>query len=162
MFASIPSEIGPAQIPTDGTLTITVDPVLDGIVPGRRDGDCFHFYFRIWARGVVEKMKFPIYLLLKDCGEIVKYDSVYSMQYDLEAIDIVNHEYQAWDAEGKSLELGTQKPVWIRMEEGASDVGALARAMEGFAVSKGIEVKNAPFSMGEIEALLGSVFRKKG
>lgn len=107
-------------------------------------------------------MKFPVFVLMRDCGEVKKYSSIYEMQGYLEAIDIENREYQAWDADGTTLELGTQKPVWIRIEEGSSDWGSLTNALRAFGASKGVEVKKEPSSSAEVEALLESITRKKG
>lgn len=60
--------------------------------------------------------KFPIKLRVKDDGEIVWYDSIEKMQRDLEAIDIENAEYEAWDAEGHPVIMSVQKPYWLRLE----------------------------------------------
>lgn len=106
-------------------------------------------------------MRFPIFVLMKDSGEVIKFTTLDAMQHDLEAIDIENHEYLAWDADGTALELGTQKPVWIKIEEKASDRNSLLKAIRAFAVSKGVHVNNDPSSLTEVEELLESITHKK-
>jgi hypothetical protein len=105
-------------------------------------------------------MRFPVYLLARDCGRVAKYESIYDLQKHLEAIDIENEEYRAWDAEGQALELGTQKPIWIRIEEKGKDLESLIRALTAFAAYKGVEVKSEPSSAVEIEALLETITGK--
>ena len=60
---------------------------------------------------------FPVYVLAKDCGEIDSYTSIENMQSYLEAIDVENNEYEAWDAEGRLLELtvSSRKPDWLQI-----------------------------------------------
>ena len=107
-------------------------------------------------------MRFPVFVLMKECGEVRKFPSLDGMHYHLEAIDIENGEYQAWDADGTALELGTQKPpVWIRIKERGRDRQALIKALREFAASRGVEVKKEPSSPAEIEALLDSIMAKK-
>jgi len=106
-------------------------------------------------------MRFPVFVLMKDCGEISQFRSVEAMQQHLEAIDIDNKEYLAWDAKGTSLELGTQKPVWIKIEEKGNDQEALIRALRAFAASKGVEVKGNPSSLADIEALYQAIAGKR-
>jgi hypothetical protein len=109
----------------------------------------------------LKPMKFPVFVQEKDSSRLIRFSSVYEMQSYLEAIDIENHEYSAWDADGTALELGTQKPVWITVEEGTNDWGGLIKSLCEFAVLKGIEVKKEPSSSGEIEALLESIAVRK-
>jgi hypothetical protein len=106
-------------------------------------------------------MKFPVFVREKDSSRLIKFSSVYEMQSYLEAIDIENHEYSAWDADGTVLELGTQMPVWISIEEGTNDWSGLIKALCEFSALKGIEVKKEPSSSGEIEALLESIAVRK-
>jgi hypothetical protein len=44
-------------------------------------------------------------VLAKDCGEIHRYDSIPELIRNLEAIDIENGEYEAWDAGGHVVQL---------------------------------------------------------
>jgi len=106
-------------------------------------------------------MKFPIFVLLKDCGEVEKYPSIHAMQAELEAIDIENHEYLAWDADGIGLELGTQKPVWITIEEKTKDWGSLVDAVRAFAASEKSETRSELSSVADIEEVLKSITAKK-
>jgi hypothetical protein len=98
---------------------------------------------------------------MKDSGEVMKFSSIYEMQKYVEAIDIENHEYLAWDAEGKTLGLSTQKPVWIKIEEGSNDVRSLAGALRAFAASRGVQTSESPSSPAELEALFESIAKRK-
>jgi hypothetical protein len=59
---------------------------------------------------------FPIKVREKDSGKIREYSSVEKMERQLEAIDIENEEYEAWDAEGRPVIMSVQKPHWLRLE----------------------------------------------
>lgn len=59
---------------------------------------------------------FPIKVREKDSGKIREYPSVEKMERQLEAIDIENEEYEAWDAAGRPVIMSVQKPHWLRLE----------------------------------------------
>jgi hypothetical protein len=61
-------------------------------------------------------MDFPILILAKDCGDILKFDSIQEMQHRLEKIDVENDEYDAWDRNGMPLKLTVQQPEWLHIE----------------------------------------------
>ncbi|MCX7001705.1 MAG: hypothetical protein NTV22_00345 [bacterium] len=81
--------------------------------------------------------RFPIYVLAKDCGEIAQFQNVYELQSTLEAIDIDNNEYAAWDSDGRPLCLRTQMPVWldVRALSDMTDSSGLRDAFQKFAKS---------------------------
>jgi len=62
-------------------------------------------------------LTFPIYVLEKDDGSAFEYPTLVAMQQHLEAIDVENDEYKAWDAEGRCLELSVGEPesVWLKI-----------------------------------------------
>ncbi|MGH9514767.1 MAG: hypothetical protein ACRD3P_03700 [Terriglobales bacterium] len=62
---------------------------------------------------------FPVYVLAKDCGEVTTYSSVQKMQEYLEAIDVENGEYEAWDVGGRLLHLtvGERKSEWLQISK---------------------------------------------
>jgi hypothetical protein len=62
------------------------------------------------------KVEFPIFVLAKDCGDILKFNSIREMERELEQIDIDNNEYEAWDKNGAPLGLSVQQPGWLRIE----------------------------------------------
>lgn len=64
-----------------------------------------------------EEVTFPVYVLAKDCGEVTEYPSRDAMQGYLEAIDVENEEYEAWDSEGRVLKLlvGDRKRAWLNL-----------------------------------------------
>jgi hypothetical protein len=53
---------------------------------------------------VLEDVVFPVYVLAKDCGEVMRFDAPLELNY-LEAIDVENDEYEAWDGRGRVLRL---------------------------------------------------------
>lgn len=65
----------------------------------------------------MDTISFPLFILAKDSGEIGSYSSLASIQRHLEAIDVENEEYEAWDADGLSLSLtvGPTKSAWLQI-----------------------------------------------
>lgn len=61
---------------------------------------------------------FPIYVR-DDAKDVMSFPSVEVMQGYLEPIDIENHEFEAWDAEGRVLELAVGKPKsqWLKVSQ---------------------------------------------
>jgi hypothetical protein len=60
---------------------------------------------------------FPVYLFTKDDGSVMEFPTRTAMQGYLEAIDVENEEYEAWDATGRSLNLGVGEPgtEWLKI-----------------------------------------------
>ena len=52
-----------------------------------------------------EDVRFPIYVLAKDCGEFTEYRSLEDMRAYLEAVDVEGDEYDAWDVDGFVVKL---------------------------------------------------------
>jgi hypothetical protein len=50
------------------------------------------------------QIQFPVYVLEKDDASVFRVDSESGIGY-FEAIDVENHEYEAWDATGRRIEL---------------------------------------------------------
>ena len=59
---------------------------------------------------------FPIYVLARDCGEVRRFGSLEELQINLERIDVENHEYLAWDANGLPLKFSICEPMWLLVE----------------------------------------------
>jgi hypothetical protein len=100
-------------------------------------------------------VEFPVYVVTKDCGETDAYASYKVMQSFLEAIDVQNDEYEAYDAEGFILHLsvGEQQSSWLR----------LARTQNQLSMSEFWEVKfNAVVHEEQSRPLLESLKRKLG
>lgn len=59
----------------------------------------------------------PVYVFEKDDGSAFEFPSVMAIQQHLEAIDVENGEYEAWDASGHCLELGVGGPKsdWLKI-----------------------------------------------
>lgn len=51
------------------------------------------------------EIKFPVYVLAKDCGDVDEYSSAGKLTGYLEAIDVENGEYEAWDSAGRRIKL---------------------------------------------------------
>lgn len=61
--------------------------------------------------------KTPLFVLLKDCGEVESYGSVEALLGQLEAIDVENNEYEVWDAEGRKVLLRTEESGRFRSKK---------------------------------------------
>jgi hypothetical protein len=61
------------------------------------------------------EITFPVLVLSKDSGDILKFESHAAMQSYMERIDVNNNEYAAWDATGHVLSLVVQEPVWLKV-----------------------------------------------
>ena len=85
---------------------------------------------------------FPIFIRAKDCGEVSKFESLEEMQRELEAIDIENGEYEAWDRNGTPLKMKVQAPIWLKLETSASvsEPNELREAILRFASSVGVQL----------------------
>src|SRR5260370_42695878 len=102
-------------------------------------------------------MKFPVFVRENDSSRLMKFTSVYDMQSYLEAIDIENGEYSAWDAEGRVFELKTQKPVWIKIDERNTDWESLISALRAYAATEKFEIKKEPSSAADVEEILNLI-----
>lgn len=52
---------------------------------------------------------FPVYVRVKDDGSVMEFSTQAEIQGYLEAIDVENGEYEAWDADGRCVGLGVGK-----------------------------------------------------
>ncbi len=70
------------------------------------------------TQSVTQDVMFPVYVLAKDCGDVMEFESLQRMQSYLEAIDVENDEYKAWDAKGRFLKLviGESRSRWLHLE----------------------------------------------
>jgi hypothetical protein len=68
---------------------------------------------------VPENVRFPVYVLARDCGEFTEYRTLQDMRAYMEAIDVEGNEYDAWDVEGFMLKLATRnsKRAWLHLDE---------------------------------------------
>ena len=84
----------------------------------------------------------PIFLRCKGDKRISRYGSKQDPQYHLEAIDVENDEFKAWDRDGLPVRLALQKPVWIKLEasQNSPAPGQLREALLQYAASVGIQL----------------------
>lgn len=61
---------------------------------------------------------FPIYVC-DDAKDVMSFSSLEVMQGYLEPIDVENHEFEAWDGEGRVLKLAVGKPKseWLKISQ---------------------------------------------
>lgn len=59
---------------------------------------------------------FPITLRERDSGREIRCDSINEIQFNVEKIDVENGEYEIRDAEGRSVRMTVQKPIWIQLQ----------------------------------------------
>jgi hypothetical protein len=84
---------------------------------------------------------FPVFVLVKDSGDVERFDSIDQMQRQLEEIDIENHEYDAWDSAGVPLRLQVQEPVWLAISPlGDRAQEDLRAALLSYAKRLGVDV----------------------
>lgn len=62
---------------------------------------------------------FPIYVLAKDDGSVLRFESLRDMRGYLEAIDVSNEEYELWDSRGQCLTpaVGELKEDWLKISQ---------------------------------------------
>jgi hypothetical protein len=62
-------------------------------------------------------LAFPVFVREKDDDSVMEFPTRVAMQGYLEAIDVENNEYEAWDSCGRCLELSVGKPKseWLKM-----------------------------------------------
>jgi hypothetical protein len=96
---------------------------------------------------------FPVYVR-DDAKDVMSFASFEVMQAYLEPIDVENHEFKAWDAEGCLLELsvGEPKSEWLKISQ------------SGRTLSQGefAEIKSKAVPYREPEPPLKSLGRKFG
>jgi hypothetical protein len=108
---------------------------------------------------------FPVFILEKDSGDVIRFESVAEMQHQLERIDIENREYEAWDRSGRRLDLGIQEPTWLTVRPAASQGGdaiALSDALRAYAQRAGVPVEestNDPLTL--YEAIQASIAKNR-
>ena len=96
-------------------------------------------------------IQFPVFVRLKDCGDVVRHDSFAKMQSDLEQIDIENDEYEAWDAAGTQLKLSVQESdEWLRLDPlPKSQPDQLAEVIMAFARREGVDADAPKLCAGD-------------
>ncbi len=65
----------------------------------------------------MDDLQFPVYVLMKDDGTVLKFAAFPGMQSYLEAIDVENDEYDAWDKLGRQLQLAVVRTgeQWLQV-----------------------------------------------
>lgn len=65
----------------------------------------------------MDNFSFPVFVREKDDDSVMEFPTLTAMQGYLEAIDVENGEYEAWDAQGRCLELGVGKlkSEWLKI-----------------------------------------------
>jgi hypothetical protein len=103
--------------------------------------------------------QFPVYVRLKDCGEVRSYRSVADMQYDFEEIDVENGEYEAWDAKGTPVKPSVQNPaLWLRLDpEGPPQPEQLANAIAEFARLQNVQADTPELDRGNFSKALEGI-----
>jgi hypothetical protein len=66
---------------------------------------------------LTESVSFPVFVLAKDCGDVLQFSSRRAMHGYLEAIDVENGEYEAWDGNGNVLHLSVAESgsAWLNI-----------------------------------------------
>jgi len=108
----------------------------------------------------MNQAQLPVFVRLKDCGYVVRYDSVAKMQSDFERIDVENEEYEAWDAVGTRLKMSVQTSSdWLRIESLPNpQPEQLAEAIREFARLQGVDTDASLLSAGDFSSALAQIF----
>ena len=107
----------------------------------------------------MNQIALPVFVRLKDCGEVVRYDSIASMQTHFEQIDVENDEYEAWDSAGIRLQLSVKKSSdWLQVENTErSEPERLANAIVEFARLHGVGLDNSRLEAGDFRGVMDQV-----
>jgi hypothetical protein len=75
---------------------------------------------------ILDDAGFPVYVLCKDSDEIIAFPSYLTMRSYLEAVDVENDEYKAFDVSGFVLKLGVGEPktTWLKIERSQNQLPA--------------------------------------
>jgi hypothetical protein len=86
---------------------------------------------------------FPMLVLVKDSGELLRFDSIAEMQHHLERIDVENDEYLAWESSGRPIHMTVLEPLWLKLESKAEepDTAGLFSALQRFAESRRVKLE---------------------
>ena len=112
------------------------------------------------------KATFPMLVLERDSGDILKFESLAEMQSYLERIDVENNEYAAWDASGQPVSLLVQDPTWLKVVPAPESAGLELRdSLKRFAQARHVtltdsEQKLAPVALYEAITAKGGSGRK--
>jgi hypothetical protein len=85
---------------------------------------------------------FPVLVLERDSGDVMRFESVAEMQKQLERIDVENDEYLAWESSGRPISMAVEEPLWLKLESTTTqpDTARLFSALKRFAESRGVKV----------------------
>ncbi len=86
---------------------------------------------------------FPVFVLAKDSGEILRYNSLMEMQHYVERIDVENEEYLARDANERPIGMTVRCLFGLWLEPNAvskPDRAGLLNALRHFAEIRGIQL----------------------
>jgi hypothetical protein len=88
------------------------------------------------------RIVFPVLVLERDSGDVMRFNSVAEMQKQLERIDVENAEYLAWESGGCPIRISAQESLWLNLECDATgaDTAGLFNALKKFAGSRGVQV----------------------
>jgi hypothetical protein len=99
--------------------------------------------------GLVEMgVSFPLFVVEKDSGDVMRFDSLAEIQKHLERTDVENEEYLAWESSGRPIRMTVQEPAWLKLESKADlpDRAGLFQALQQFAGLRGIDLRASDYS----------------
>jgi hypothetical protein len=107
----------------------------------------------------MNQVRLPVFVRLKDCGDVVRYDAIEKLQSHFEQIDVENEEYEAWDATGTRLDLSVQESdEWLRIDPVPNpQPEQLAEAINEFARLQGVGVDVSLLRAGDFSGALKQI-----
>ena len=108
-------------------------------------------------------IKFPVFVLAKDSGEVLKFNSLEEMQTYMEPIDVENAEYEAWDRAGRPLRLAVQTPMWLRVDLASSsqDSSRMGQVLENYARTVGSKANISVTEETDIPAVYDAIVNSR-
>ncbi len=76
---------------------------------------------------------YPVFVLMNDSGEVLRFDSLKMMTNWMEPVDVANSEYSAWSINGEPLQLQCTLDFdnWLVVGVGQASTGSLSDALGG-------------------------------
>jgi hypothetical protein len=102
-------------------------------------------------------VSFPVLVLERDSGYLLRFDSLVEMKKHLERIDVENGEYLAWEPSGCQISMTVEEPLWLKLELASAepDSAALLDTLRRFAESNGV-----PFDARDLTTSPTTLYQK--
>lgn len=107
---------------------------------------------------------FPVFVVMKDCGEISVFHTLDDLQNSLEPMDVENGEYDAYDGTGTPVRLvAAQEPTWLTFERvyALSAFESLEDAVAQYAARSKVDLPGPTRTPEECVSAIATIERSK-